>query len=1008
MMLAKLKLGVTRRRLMLLSVAAMAHAAFGEGPNNILPYRVRMWQADDGLPQNSVWAIAQTQDGYLWVGTREGLARFDGVRFTLVEETQAPELRHGWITGLVAAQDGSLWIGCDGGGLTRWKEGRFSHFTETNGLPSSQTKCLLETRDGSIWIGTDSGLTRYKDGRFSTFTQRNGLGDNWVRSMCEDHTGTLRVATRQGLSSIGTNGVIANLLGFGAGYVGNALRYVCEDHRGHLWAGSTDGLYCQEAAGQPFRRVSAGLADQTVNAIYEDSARQLWVGTYVGLARLVDGKVIGRTGNAEGLFGDLVYAIFEDREGNIWVGAQDGLYRLNPARFTTYTTEQGLARNNVMSVCEDRSGTVWLGTWGGGLNELQGDTITTFLNTNAVPRDSVLSLHEGRDGRLWLGMEFPPGGLEQFRDGRRVPFPRQTGLINDAIRVIHEDRRGTVWIGTTRGLNALRDGKFATYTTANGLAGDKVLAICEDNDGAVWIGTDGGLSRWQAGRFVNFGARDGLSHSTINAIYLDKAGALWLGTGGGGLDCFRQGRFTVCTTRDGLFSDDIYEILEDDFGYFWMSCRRGIFRVARKELEDFQQRKLKVVTCTVFGKADGLASVQCNGVSKPDGWKGSDGRLWFPTIRGVVAVESRIKTNDKPPPVIIEEVLADRKRVTGGILRAMGTGLESTAYASPAASGPAIVTVPPGRGELEFHFTALSLQAPEKNLFKYMLENGDASWSEASAQRTAHYLRLAPGRYRFRVLASNNDGVWNQAGAEVSLWLLPHFWQTWWFRVGVLAGFALLLTLLYRLRVARLRELERLRVEIAANLHDDVGARLTKVAMMTELMDQQTGPGERSKPAIQAVFQTTREVIQAMDEIVWTINPKNDTLDHLANYVFQYAQEYFQHTRVRCRLDLPAQLPELPVSTEMRHNLFMAVKEALNNVLKHAAATEVRISLAVSEARITLSIADNGRGFMTDRAPNTGEGLRNMRERMHKIGGTLLLESVPGSGTRVQMEVDAG
>jgi len=177
---------------------------------------------------------------------------------------------------------------------------------------------------------------------------------------------------------------------------------------------------------------------------------------------------------------------------------------------------------------------------------------------------------------------------------------------------------------------------------------------------------------------------------------------------------------------------------------------------------------------------------------------------------------------------------------------------------------------------------------------------------------------------------------------------------------------------------------------------------------MTELMDQQTGPGERSKPAIQAVFQTTREVIQAMDEIVWTINPKNDTLDHLANYVFQYAQEYFQHTRVRCRLDLPAQLPELPVSTEMRHNLFMAVKEALNNVLKHAAATEVRISLAVSEARITLSIADNGRGFMTDRAPNTGEGLRNMRERMHKIGGTLLLESVPGSGTRVQMEVDAG
>jgi len=382
--------------------------------------------------------------------------------------------------------------------------------------------------------------------------------------------------------------------------------------------------------------------------------------------------------------------------------------------------------------------------------------------------------------------------------------------------------------------------------------------------------------------------------------------------------------------------------------------------------------------------------VQCNGVAKPGGWKGRDGRLWFPTIHGVVAVDSRIKTNDKPPPVAVEQVLADRKV----ILR-------------EASAGSGVWRVPPGRGDLEIHYTALSLQAPEKNRFKYMLEGADSTWNDVGPLRTARYNHLSPGNYRFHVCACNNDGVWNEVGTTVPFLLLPHFWQTWWFRPSLLAAGVALLTLLYRLRVARLRELERLRVEIAANLHDDVGARLTKVAMITELVDHETSPRERSKPHIQALARTTREVIRAMDEIVWTINPKNDTLENLANYVFHHAQEYFQNTNVRCRLDMPAQLPEWPISTEMRHNLFMAVKEALNNVLKHAAATEVRITLAVSPSHLTLTIIDNGHGFVPDQARPAGKGWRHMKTRLEKLGGRLTLESKPGAGTTIRMEAPA-
>jgi ligand-binding sensor domain-containing protein/two-component sensor histidine kinase len=993
---------ILRRLCGTLRVAALLAVplAAAAGMNGVLPYSVRVWQTDDGLPQNQVYAIAQTADGYLWVGTREGLARFDGVHFTLVDEKSAPELRQGLITALCVARDGSLWVATDANGVIRWKGGAFSRFTEAEGLPSNQAHCLLESKDGSIWIGTEAGLSRHKDGKLTNFTQKQGLGHNSVRAVCEDRQGVIRVATRQGLSSLTAEEMVTNTLNFGSNFNANVLRTVCEDRRGHIWVGANEGLYCQEEGKRLAYGVAEGLPDPTVNVIYEDRSGQIWVGTYFGLCRMVEEKLISRP-SSETVFGDFVRVIFEDREGNLWVGAEDGLYRLNPARFTTYTTEQGLAHNNVMSVCEDQSGTVWLGTWGGGLNALRDGKVTAYASTNVSGRDSVLAVAQRRNGSVWMGLESPPGGLERFVDGRRVPLPRQSGFINAAVRVIHEDRQGRVWIGTSSGLNMFAGGKYQAFTVANGLAGDVVHAICEDDEGNIWVGTEGGLSRRSDGKFTNFTVRDGLSQNAVDALYEDRDHALWIGTKGGGLNRLKAGKFTVYTTRQGLFSDEIYQILEDDSGYFWMSCRRGIFRVAKKELDELDPGGTGQVACTVFGKADGLLSVQCNGVAQPSGWKGRDGRLWFPTIRGVVAVETSIKANDKPPPVVIEELIADRKTVSG-------RSSEWTQESAPLArsfSHP--FRIAPGRGEVEVRYTALSLQAPEKNRFKYMLEGVDPGWLEGGVERAARYHNLGPATYQFRVIACNNDGVWNETGAAVSFILLPHFWQTWWFRASLVGACGLVLTTLYRARVARLREIESLRIEIAANLHDDVGARLTKVAMVTEFVERETTETDPVKPHIRTIFKTTREIIRAMDEIVWTINPKNDTLDNLANYIFQYAQEYFQNTGVRCRLDVPAHLPDSAISTEARHNLFMAVKEALSNVLKHAAATEVRIGLAVSDPGMTISITDDGRGFQIAQARPGGNGLKNMKQRLEQIGGKLVVETTPGGGTTIRMETPA-
>ncbi|HEX5221016.1 MAG TPA: two-component regulator propeller domain-containing protein [Verrucomicrobiae bacterium] len=977
---------------------------------------MRSWQTDEGLPQNSVWSLAQTPDGYLWVGTHEGLARFDGVRFALVDEPSAPYLKHAWIVALCLTRDGSLWIACENNGLTRLKDGDFSQFKEADGLPGAQVQCLLESQDGTLWIGGDKGLARYRDGKITRCTQSQGLRNNSVKALYESPQDVIRAATVTGLFSVNTAGK-EDPANFGLGIVTNVLKAVTADRKGQLWLGTLDGLICLAPAGDRPSAVSPlmnygagqGLPDKIITMLHEDTAGQLWVGTYGGVVRFVDGELIPWSLNQRG-FADLVYTIFEDHEGSLWFGGRDGLYRLNPSRLTTYTIEEGLSHNNVTSVMEDPSGAMWFGTWGGGVNRLSDGRFTAITTSNGLSYDVVLSLGKGRDDSLWVGMDFV-GVLNRLGPGLTNDFSPGTNNLLKAIRVIHEDRNGMMWIGSSLGLNRFRGDVFETYTTNNGLPGDTVMAICERADGSVWVGTDGGLACWEGSpreisttstlpevpvanisrdaKFKTFTVRDGLSSHAINALYEDAQGTLWIGTRNGGLNRFRDGRFTSYTTRQGLFSDEVYEILEDDFGYFWMSCRRGIFRVSRKELEAIDRGEIKLLHSTVFGRVDGMASVQCNGVSKPAGWKSRDGRLWFPTIRGVVALESNLKLNDRPPPVVIEEV-----RSGTNLLR--GSALTNSAVSQ--------LRVRPGRGDLEIHFTGLSLEVPEKVRFKYRLEGHDPEWKEAGLQRSAYYNNIPHGRYRFQAIACNNDGVWNNEGATLAIQMLPHYWETWWFKTAAVAACVGLFIVFYRARVDRLREIEELRIQIASDLHDDVGSRLTKVAMVTELMDRETPPTDRSKTHIGNISGTVREITRAMDEIVWTINPRNDTLDNLANYVFQYATEYFQNTEVRCRLDVPAELPDHPISTEERHNLFMAVKEAFNNVLKHSAATEVRVGLTVAANLLTITIADNGKGIPANLTGPAGDGLANMKQRLQRIRGRFAFKSAPGMGTTVTLE----
>ncbi|HEV2393111.1 MAG TPA: two-component regulator propeller domain-containing protein [Verrucomicrobiae bacterium] len=976
-------------------------------------YGSRLWQTDEGLPHNNVQAIAQTRDGYLWIGTQAGLARFDGVEFTPLNlgplGPKSPS-----ITALCADSQNALWIGAEGFGLLRYDAGVFSRFTTTNGLAGDDLRVIYRARDGALWIGTTTGMSCYRDGRFINYTTRQGLLSNIVRAINEDRDGNLWIATGAGLNRL--RGGRMDSFPMPNGLPNDSARAICQDRGGRIWIGSNNGMLWYNGYWKSFYAYNTryGLSDTFVSAICEDHEGNLWVGTYSGLNRFHEGRFFPQLNN-EGAPFDKVNALFEDSQGNLWVGSHEGLVRLTPQRFVTYTQRQGLTHNNVMSVLEDRAGAVWLGTWGGGLDRLKDEKVTSYTATNVFSQELILSLCESRDGSLWVGEDFD-GGLARLQNGVFRHYDMKEGLLPASVRVIYEDRSGRLWVGTSQGLCWLKDGGFITETN---LAGKVVRAICQDTNGALWVGTESGLFERQQDHWIGFTKRDGLSNNEVTALLDDSGGSLWIGTADGGLNRYKSGAFKAYTTSQGLFSDEIFEILDDGHGWLWMSCSKGIFRVRKADLSALDSGALETISSVAYGKADGLESTQCSGIAKPGAWAAHDGRLWFATSKGVASVDpASIKINLVPPPVFIEQVLADRKVVQqkAKAPRRLSYPPNPTKTLSSPAVQPDPVVVPPGRGELEFRYTALDFQSPESTRFKYKLDGVDTDWIEAGARRMAHYNNVYPGDYIFRVIACNKDGIWNDAGAALAVVVRPHVWQTLWWRgmvvMVVIGGAGAAVRYITRRKMQRRMALleqrnaiERERGRIAKDIHDDLGSSLTRIMMLGERAEEGLASQEDVGVHVAKIVTSARDTVQALDEIVWAVNPENDTLEGLIEYISHYADEFFEEAPISCRLEMPGALPECVLPAEVRHDLFLIVKEAFHNVLKHAAASQVWVQVSVNGSTLAVAIKDNGQGFSPGPSNNgrRGNGLHNMRRRMGGLGGTIEVRSAPGNGTEVRI-----
>lgn len=964
--------------------------ARGAGSFEDSPFVVDVWRAKEGLRQSSVFSIIQSRDGYLWLGTLDGLARFDGVRFTYFDEASTPGLTSSSIVHLFEDSRSNLWVGTQSDGVVEIQNnGRVRSFDFGHRTPLMSA---CEDASGSVWLNAADGeLARYASNRLEVLNARP------CNAVIAEKSGVVWLGGQTNLFGLTP---VPNSSSFIVVSVPvQKLDLLLASHSGGYWR-LADGRVekwkdlrlVRDLGAYPWSAstpVSSACEDNEGNLIVGTRGEGVWWYDSSGHATQISGK--------EGLSHNTILSLCMDRERDLWVGTDGG--GLNRVKRKQFRVLGKSLRLTIKSVCQDGEGGLWFANFGGQppITHWKDGVFTQYDSGQGLLDPNVRSVFVDRDHQVWVGTTL--GGLFALRGGT---FQRLGGSQYGPISVMFQDSKGRLWFGA-QGALLCHDGQTWTkYTTHNGLSGDSVRALAEDPEGNLWIGTErSGLDCFRNGKFtVIHKSQQGLPSDHVSALWADGDGVLWVGTSAG-LARLADGKWKRYTRRDGLASNGIGYLIDDGEGSLWIGSYAGLMRVSKKSLNDFTEGTDSSLDCRVYGEADGLPTSECALGSQPAACQTrSDGRLWFATIQGLVTVDpAELKPNTYPAPVRIESVLLENREVSTN-------NLDSDRIRS--------VVVPPGKERLEIHYTSLNLSAADRSQFKYRLEGHETRWTDAGSSRVARYSNLTPGEYHFHVIACNEDGIWNQTGATLAVTVLPPFWQTWWFRgpsIAVLLGAIVGLVRYFstqklhrQLAGLRQREaLEKERGRIARDLHDQLGANLTQVALLSEMAEaDRDSPAEVESHARQ-ITETARETTEALDEIVWAVNPANDTLDGLMTYACKYAQEYLELAGLRYRIEVPPSLPATPLAPEVRHNVFLAFKEAVNNVVKHAQASSAWIRLRLEPAVFILEIEDNGHGVGNLDGKSGRNGLRNMQRRMEDIGGSFAIGPAVEQGTVVRL-----
>ncbi|NUN68769.1 MAG: hypothetical protein HUU02_03560 [Bacteroidetes bacterium] len=1015
---------------------AVAQSSKSKGPDPkkaITQYTHEVWQTDHGLPQNSVTSIQQTEDGFLWMGTQEGLVRFDGVLFTVFDKNNTPEIRHNHIVALAVNRQGTLIIATHSEGLVAYKNGVFSRVLNVPQLEGTQLRHLHIDHRGSIWVSTrDSGLVRLDSTGTSHFTKRDGLVSNNVWEVTEDAQGRYWVAAEGGISVI--EGRSIHSFTQKDGILAKENYSLLPLSGGEIWVGGRDGMQRLRLDGNTLRETKrytreSGLASNGVYEMINDEQGNHWIGGDRGLTRIYNGTVSTFT-DKDGLSERLVNAVFVDREGNLWIGTDGGgLNVLKDGIFTSYSVKEGMPHNNTWAVYEDKLRNLWVGTDEGLVLFDQSKGIRrVYGKKDGLSHGLIWTLTSDTGTGLWVGTI---NGLNRIVNERIVPLPAELQFDDQAINTLITDRSGTLWVGTSgTGLYKVANNRRTKIGAGHGITNEFINVLMEDRNGNILVGTDGDglfILRNDTVR-ARYTTKDGLTANFIHSLYVDAQNNYWIGTLGEGLTIYDGAAFHTFTMKDGMFDDVLYQILEDDHGRMWFSCNKGIFQVERRQFFARIDGTSDHVVYTAYGKENGMISSECNGGISPAGWKTRSGHLWFPTARGVTMVDPKnIAINTQPPLVVIEEMLIDNES-----LRI-----------------PSSASVPPGRQRFEFRFTGLSFDGPKKVRFKVMLEGYDKEWDDIRYRRAAYYNYLPPGEYTFRVIAANSDGVWNMDGASFPFVVQAHFYETRIFYLTVAVFLTLLTYGIYRWRMrtirARQEELERLVEERTKNLTEANDAKsqlLSFVAhdLKTPLITINSIAQEIKRFEVDKHFRGYLDLVEQNSKRIVTLISEILNITAIETGKFQFRMEpiniadiagmvvdgyqvqaHRKDQRLQYSVDGHEYCTVLADSGKMQE----AMENLVNNAIKYSPrGAAISVNVTRSNGTIRFSVNDQGPGITEEEKEQlfkkftvlsakptggeiaTGLGLAIVKEIVEAHKGRIYVESEPQKGSTFIIELD--